>query len=502
MKILNVEQIREADAYTIEHEPIASIELMERASRAFVEAFVDLPLFKTHIKIVCGCGNNAGDGMAIARLLHQRNFEVEVWALQWGSQGSEDFNINKERWSAMGTIIPISKIDELPPISEHHVLIDAIFGSGIKGEVRGLPAEVIAAMNRSTAEVVAIDMPSGLLADQPLPSENGVVRAAYTLTFQNPKLAFLLPQSHQYVGQWQVLDIGLAPEFIEEAATPYQTLDASFFQQYAQPSAKFAHKGTYGHALLVSGSKGKIGATVLAAHAALRSGLGLLTVHLPACGYQILQTALPEAMIQLDDHEEVCSSINWSESFTCAGLGPGLGTHTATVKALKDFFQQVNTPVVVDADALNIISENRELLEILAPGSILTPHPKEFERLAGNWDHDFERLQLQRQMSADYNLLVVCKGAHTTITLPDGRVYFNTTGNSGMATAGSGDVLTGVITGLLARTNNPEQAALLGVYIHGLAGDLAAETWGEISMIAGDITEKIGAGFKKLGLPL
>ncbi len=502
MKILSVDQIRAADAYTIEHEPIASIDLMERASEAFVEAFAELPIIKTHIRVVCGGGNNAGDGMVIARLLHERNFEVQVWQLDMGFGGSEDFRINRHRWSQIDEIIDIRDINDLPEIDTHQVLIDAIFGSGLNREVTGLAAEVILRMNESQAEIVAVDMPSGLFADQPVSTSSAVVCAAHTLTFQNPKLAFLLPENNKYVGNWLVLDIGLSQEFLEQASTDHYTLEASMLQPFCQPRKKFAHKGTFGHALLVSGSKGKIGATLLAARAALRCGLGLLTVHLPSCGYLILQTALPEAMIQLDEHDSLCSHVPWSPNFACAGIGPGLGTDKVTVKALKDLLQEVNRPLVVDADALNIISEHRELLQILPAGSILTPHPKEFERLAGSWDNDFARLQLQKQLSADFNLIVVFKGAHTTITFPEGEVFFNTTGNPGMGTAGSGDVLTGMITGLLARSGNPRTASMAGVFIHGFAGDLAAEEVGEISMIAGDITRQIGPAFKKLGLLL
>jgi len=496
MKILNTEQLRTADRYTMEHEPIDSIDLMERASQVFVDALLELPLHfdDTPIRIICGVGNNGGDGLAIARHLHADNYRVEAWNLHLGS-GSEEYQTNLQHWSLLGESQMIESADDLPEILDHYIVIDAIFGSGINRPVVGFAADVINHINHSKATIISVDMPSGLYVDEHQ-SEGAIVKADYTLSFQNPKLAFFLPQNNPFVGQW---NIGVDPDYLNRVETNYKTIDYRELKKFAKAPHKFDHKGTYGHALLVAGSKGKVGAAILAARAAFKCGLGLLTVHVPRNRSAIMNTALPEAMVSADSHADFTTSISPDEAYRTAGIGPGLGTADSTASALQSFLKVTDYPVVLDADALNIISRHPEMYAMIPENSILTPHPKEFRRLMGKVNHGYHRLELQMKLAQEHKLIVVYKGAHTTISLPDGRVYFN---NNGMATGGSGDVLTGMITGLLCRLKDPEAAALLGVYLHGSAGDEAASEKGTISMMASDILDQISAAFKKLDLPL
>ena len=501
MKILSTDQIRAADAYTIANEPIESIDLMERASEAFVEAFIDLPLNEKAVTVFCGPGNNGGDGLAVARLLAKRNFKVGVCMVKIGSRLSPDCKTNLDRWNEIGDTIEIDAAEQLHDLELNPVIIDAIFGSGISRGITGFPGQVVEYLNSTQKLIVSIDMPSGLFADQPN-QEGAIIQASYTLSFQVPKLAFFLPQNDQYVGDWNTLDIGLDQDFIDQVESNYCAVDSILLQQFNQESNRFAHKGSYGHALLVAGSLGKMGAAVLSAKAALRSGLGLLTVHVPGCGLDIVQTAVPEAMCQIDANEHYCTQVSASDRINVIGLGPGLGQESQTVAGIRSLLEESSVPMVIDADGLNILSQHHELIELLPENAILTPHPKEFERLAGKPHDDYHRLELQRQFAAKNKVIVVYKGAFTTIALPNGQIFFNTTGNPGMATAGSGDVLTGVITGLLTRTRNPALAALFGVFVHGLAGDLAEKETSTIALLAGDIVNYLGPAIRKTNLLL
>ena len=468
------QQVREADAYTIANEPINSIDLMERASIAFVEKFLKLSLALNQVTIVCGPGNNGGDGFAIARLLHQQKIQVQVWMVSTSSKISADCKTNRNRWQEKAGTFKIEQKSQLTDLALEGVVIDALFGSGIAREVSGIFAEVIKFINQSKCQVVAVDMPSGLFSDQPSPGSN-IIEADYTLSFQTPKLAFFLPQNRRYVGAWYTVDIGLDTDFLNKSSTNYYSVDAAFLRQFNKDENRFAHKGDFGHALLVAGMEGKIGAAVLAARGAMSGGPGLLTVHIPQCGLPILQTAVPVAMCQPDPDMRLCTDVKVSDGITTIGVGPGIGMDQSTIHGFKKLLAEATGPVVIDADGLNIISQNRECLQIIPGGSILTPHPKELARLVGSWQNDFHRLQIQSDFAERYGVVLVCKGAHTTIATPEGKLFFNTTGNMGMATAGSGDVLTGLITGLLARTRDPLLSAVVGVFIHGLAGDLAAE---------------------------
>lgn len=504
MKILSAEQTRQADAATIQQELIDVIDLMERASREFVQSFVELFSTRQHpVYVFCGPGNNGGDGLAIARLLAERSYRVQVFTVTGQAQVSDDFSTNLDRWQAIDTTQAIVQSDDIPNIPAQALVIDGLFGSGLSRPVEGMFAEVVAAINATEAQVIAIDVPSGLYSDRVTPSESAVVQANYTFTFQLPKLAFLLPQNQGYVGQRRTLDIGLDADFIEQAATDYVYTDADALRGVRKQRLPQSHKGNYGKALLIAGSYGKMGAAVLSAHACLRGGVGLLTLHAPECGYTILQTAVPEAMVLVDNGPYMFSHMppDTLDGYITVGIGPGLGTAEPTVQALSELLPAIRErelALVLDADALNIIGQHRALLHQLPEKTILTPHPKEFERLTEPARDDFHRLELLRNFCQTHHVYVVLKGGHTAVGAPDGKIYFNSTGNPGMATGGSGDVLTGLLTALLAQGYEPLEAARLGVYVHGLAGDLAAEALGVEATIASSIVEQLGAAFQQL----
>lgn len=496
IKILSASQIRELDAFTIANEPVQSIELMERACRAFVQWFAGISDATRKTGIVCGTGNNGGDGLGIARLLNDWGYPVKVWIVRGPVPESEDFRKNLDRIKGKIEIFEITTEADRGLFTGMDVIVDAIFGSGLSRPVEGIYAQAIRCINQTQAMKVAVDIPSGLMADRH--TEGDTVRADYTVSFQLPKLSFFLPQSYAFTGEWVVVDIGLSRKFIRDLGASYYYMVRKGAGRLVKKRSKFDHKGTFGHALLISGSYGKMGACVLASRALLRSGAGLLTVHAPGCGYTIMQTAVPEAMFSADENETVFSSVTDVEKYTTIGIGPGLGQHPLTVSGIRRLLEGFQKPMVIDADALNILSANPALLHSIPAGSILTPHPKEFERLAGGWSNDFERLEKQQEMAAKMKCVVVVKGAHTAVALPSGDVYFNSTGNPGMATGGTGDVLTGILTGLLAQSYGPEDAARLGVFLHGLAGDLAKIEKGEESLIPSDLNDFLPQAFRKI----
>lgn len=497
LKILSAEQIKQADAYTIAHEPVPSIALMERASMAFVNWFLKRFDATKKIAIVCGTGNNGGDGLAIARLLLDYNYKLVVFVVRGSAYQSDDFSVNWKRLNEKVEIIEIKENAENALFAEYAIIIDAIFGTGLSRSVEGVFEKVIVQLNEVNAIRIAVDIPSGLLADKS--SQGTIVQAHYTVTFQAPKLAFLLPSSFQFVGDWHVVKIGLDKQFINNASGNYCLIEKKDIRAFIKPRNKFDHKGVYGKALLIAGSYGKMGAAVLASKAIMRSGAGLLTTHVPGCGYQIMQTAVPESMVSVDSVETHFSEIPDLKDFDAIGVGPGVGQHVESANALLQLLKKTTVPVVIDADALNLLASNRDLLSALPKNSILTPHPGEFVRLVGQWKNEFERLQKQLEFSQTTNCILVLKGAYTSIATPEGKVYFNPTGNPGMATAGSGDVLTGIITGFLAQGYASLEATLTGVYLHGLAGDLAANIIGHQALIASDIVDFIPHAYRELG---
>ncbi|WP_017733405.1 bifunctional ADP-dependent NAD(P)H-hydrate dehydratase/NAD(P)H-hydrate epimerase [Nafulsella turpanensis] len=501
IKILNARQIHEADAATLTHEQITSLELMERAASAFVRAYVEMYAEKRPVFIFCGTGNNGGDGLAIGRLLLNQQYKVQVYIVRENGKTSQDFRENLDRLNKFHEPKTISEAGQIPDFPEDAIIIDALFGTGLSRVVEGLYAEVIHSINQSMVEVVSVDIPSGLYADAPADPGGAIIKADCVITIHQPKLAFMMPENGKWMRKWKMVNIGLSPAYMEQVETPFCFSDLDTMRRIFKSRDKWSHKGDFGKVLLIAGSKGKIGAGVLCARACLRSGAGLLTVYLPACGYTIMQSSVPEAMVLTDPSQEQLTRSPKLEGFDVIGMGPGLGTAEITRKAFKELLEQESRPMVLDADALNLLSRHRELMDLLPKNAILTPHPKEFERLVGSWENDFERLDKQIAFSREHQVVVVLKGAHSSISSPDGRVYFNSTGNPGMATGGTGDVLTGLLTGLLGQQYDPLEAAIMGVFLHGLAADLAAKELGEESLIASDLIAYLPKAYKEFVNP-
>lgn len=499
-KIYSVDKIKQADSYTIVNEPIASIDLMERAATALFRRIFPKITPETNIKIFAGMGNNGGDGLVLARLLHQQGMNVDVYVLMIFEKGSPDFEINLKRLEAINCKIHILKPeDNLPEIPKGSLIIDALIGSGLNKPIVGFAGKIIDHLNASKNVIISIDIPSGLFADQVSAGKhNSIINADYTYTFEWPKLAFLLPENEFHVGNWEILPIGLHPDFESQTPTDYFLIEQFDIKAMLKTRKRFAHKGNFGHALLIAGATDKTGAAILSANACMRAGAGKLHVHLPKNAVIPLQCSVPEAMLSIDPHPDYFSFVPDISKFSFVGIGPGIGTNELTTKAFKLLIQQSTGPLVIDADGLNILSENKTWLAFLPKNSILTPHPGEFERLAGKWSSSIEKLEMQRQLAIRFQVIIVLKGAYSSIALPNGNCYFNPTGNPGMATAGSGDVLTGMILGLLSSGYSPQEAALAGVFMHGLAGDIAAQHSGEESLIASDLIKEIGVAFKKV----
>ncbi len=495
MKILSAEQIRKADQFTIKNEPIRSIDLMERASMAFVTWFENNFSRERKVFIFCGTGNNGGDGLAVSRILSFRKWNIATIVIKESSKKSKDFTINFLQLAEVRTIQRIEKKEDLDfDLNNQDIVLDAIFGSGLTREIKGIYADTIDYINDSGATTVSIDVPSGLFIDTVSPI-GSVIRADHVLSFQLPKLAFLLPENSEYVKNWEIVDIGLDSAFIDGQDSSFEYIDKHLAKSIIKPRMRFAHKTDFGRILLIAGSWGKMGACVLSTKASIRAGAGLVTAHVPNCGYEIMQTAVPEAMVSTDVGDRYLTGIREVEIYDAIGIGPGIDMHNVTYEVIAQLLNNYKRPIVVDADALNIISDEKSFLKSLPSGSILTPHPGEFKRLVGYWNDDFERLELQIETSKEYKVFIVLKGAHTSISTPDGKVYFNSSGNPGMATGGSGDVLTGIITALLGQKYTPEQAAILGVYLHGLAADIAVDFIGEDSLSASDIIDYLPRAF-------
>ncbi len=499
MKIFRTSQIHELDQYTIDHEPIASIDLMERAAKAiFTEYILTFPT-TFPVYILAGSGNNGGDALALARLLLEASYKVKIVLLHSGNL-SEDCETNKNRLKDQfpGHLTIITDKFVAPEILPQTILIDGLFGSGLSRKLEGIYAEAVNWMNESGCKIGSIDIPSGLQGEENRNTSEAIVKANLTYSIQFPKLAFLFPENTEYVGKWKLIDIGILPQIIAETESHFEYLVKQDIQQIIRPRNIFAHKGTFGHLLQIVGSEGMAGAAVLSAKAAMRSGAGLVTVQSVEANRIIVQTAVPEAIFHSHDYISVAAEKIDYQQYTTISIGPGIGQEKTTVSFLKTLLINQNNPLVIDADALNIISKNPDFLNYIPQKSILTPHPKEFERLFGTCENGYTRMLKANEMAVKLGLIIVLKGANTLIALPNGQLFFNSTGNSGMATAGTGDVLTGIISGLLAQGYSPENASKLGVYLHGLAGDLALAEQSEESLMAGDIINFIGKAYKEI----
>lgn len=484
MKILSANQIKEADRYTVQNEPISSVLLMERASVAMSEWIESNISQKSPLLFFIGKGNNGGDGLAVARILNGVGYSCSVFMLFDKEELSEDCKYNFQRLPESIKQYSISDIE----IGNDTIIIDALLGTGVKGEIKPPLISVISFINQSPNKIISIDLPSGMRAE----FGNGaqpIVEADTTLTLQFPKVAMLLPEAGGYCGKIVVLPIGLSEDYINDAKSPYYYITETSVSSLLMRRAKFAHKNTFGHTLLICGSEGMNGAAVLATGAALRSGCGLVTLHLPKSERFAVQSNYPSAMLSLDEGSCFSKLPNNLDQYTSIGIGCGLGQSKNTVDIFRQLLKMMTKPMVIDADAINILADNPDFQVHIPSGSILTPHLGELKRLLGEWQSEEEKLYLVRKFSSEKNVILVVKGAHTMICLSSGECYFNSTGNSGMAKGGSGDVLTGYITGLLARGYNSISAAIIGVYVHGMAGDIAADTYGEEAMNSADIID-------------
>ncbi|MET2984591.1 NAD(P)H-hydrate dehydratase [Aureibaculum conchae] len=475
-KILSVKQLYEADKVTVQKNNISFIDLMEHVGTlCFQWIHQRLQGGQVNIQIFCGTGNNGGDGLVIARHLKQHGYNVKTHIINCGNERSEVFLKNYDRLKEIGVWAEMITCEsELPQLSENDMIVDAIFGLGLSRKPENLIKEVIQHINASNAYVLSIDFPSGLYAEKAVTDTEAVVRAYHTLTFQTPKLAFLLPENKNYTQTWDVLNIGLDTEYIYNAKTDNYLILKEDIKPIYRFREQFSHKGDFGHSLIVGGSFGKIGAVTLSSRAALSIGSGLVTSHIPNCGYQVIQTSIPEVMVEVDGESEL-HNFKTNVQPSVIGIGIGMGTKPETAKGFENFLKRNTVPLVLDADAINLLSKNKELLTLLPENSVLTPHPKEFERLVGKWKNDYDKLKKLRSLSKKHKLIIVLKGAYSAIA-HEGELYFNSSGNPALATAGSGDVLTGVITGLVAQKYHPFEAALLGVFLHGKTAELAMQT--------------------------
>lgn len=523
MKLFSTGQIAAIDRYTIENEPVSDLDLMERAAEEMYYYLNAVLPWKQKLVFFAGTGNNGGDALVIARKFAEADYPCTVYLPDTGRSLSPSCAANLERLRTQGKaeILAIASEDGFPVLDPAVPVIEGLFGAGLTRPLSGLPAALVRHINQSRAPVYAIDMPAGLMGeDNGGNNPENIIKARETLTLQFPKISLLFPENEIYAGHVEVIDIGLHPEALAITETPFRITELLEIKSLFPPRKKYTHKGSYGHALLVAGSFGMTGAAVLASRACHRSGTGLVTTHIPGSAYPILQSSTPETMCSVDPHEHHFSKVPLLAKYTAIGIGPGLGTHPESGSALSELLEKAKIPMVLDADALNMLAQEPDGWKKIPPGTILTPHPGEFSRLFGDEAfpsslnqppqstippsgstgkaNSWLRLEKQRHLSQTLGIVIVLKGANTLVTLPDGNAVFNPTGNPGMATGGSGDVLTGIITGLLAQGFSPALAAIAGVWLHGLAGDLAIRKITQPALIASDIVNTLGRAFREI----
>lgn len=500
MKIFSKEQIYEGDQLTAKKQNISSTELMERAgTQIFNWIHQRMQGAQVPIHVFCGIGNNGGDGLVLARLLINYGYNVHTYVVNCSDKRTQDFLINYDRIKQTTKKWPImlNCQADFPAIGPDDIIVDAVFGIGLNRSPNEWVKGLFQHFKASKAFTLAIDLPSGLYADKVPEDENGVVWAQYTLSFQTPKLVFFLPDTSKYTRQWEALDIGIDPEFLQQTETEVELLGKNEMFPIYRPREKFSNKGTYGHGLLIGGSYGKIGAMLLSTKGMLASGAGLVTAYLPKCGYIPMQSVVPEAMVITDKDEEHLTGIAFDIQPTAIGIGMGMGQNEKNHAAFRDFLKSNSAPLVIDADGINLLSQHKDDLKLLKPYTIFTPHPKELERLLGKWKDDFDKLKKAKAFSKKYKCILVIKGAHT-LTVFEDKLYINATGNPGLATGGTGDVLTGIITGLICQGYEPLTASLFGVYLHGKSADIAVEDFGYQSLTASHVVDYVAQAYLDL----
>ena len=508
MKIFSKEQIYQGDQLTVDRQNISSTDLMERAGvQIFNWMNLRMKGAQVPIHVFCGIGNNGGDGLVLARHLILEGYNVKVYIVNYSDKRSKDFLINYDRVKSVTKDWPILLNDDesFPEIKPDDIIVDGIFGIGLNKPVAAWVKNLFKLFKKSRAFTLSIDIPSGLRTDTVPESENDVVWSSYTLSFASAKLVFFLPTTAKYTINWEVLNIGLDVDFLSSTTTDFNLIGKYEAIPIYKPRDKYSHKGDFGHSLIIGGSYGKIGAVTLTSRGALASGAGLVTAFVPKCGYQVLQSSFPEAMVITDVNDSYISDIDYFIEPTVIAFGIGVGLNNETVQAFESFLKKNKTSLVIDADGINILAKNAELLKLLPPNTVLTPHPKELERLIGPWDDDFDKLKKAKAFSNKHKIVLVIKGANTMTVFED-KYYINSSGNPGLSTAGSGDVLTGIITGLISQGYDALSAAVFGVYLHGKSADIAVEDYGYQSLIASHIIEYLGASymdlFKQVDTPL
>ncbi|HBJ76699.1 MAG TPA: bifunctional ADP-dependent NAD(P)H-hydrate dehydratase/NAD(P)H-hydrate epimerase, partial [Porphyromonadaceae bacterium] len=481
---------------------ISSMDLMERVATRLADEITSRWGNEFHFIIFAGPGNNGGDALALARILHVNGYVVEVYLFNPLEHLSEDCENKKRRLLNFPEIpfVEISRDFDLPVLVKDDVVIDGLFGTGLNKPLAGGYASLVQYINESNVEVVSIDIPSGLMADDNTKNiTKNIIHASLTLTLQFPKLSFFFAENEQFLGEWKVVDIGLHPQALSSTPTPYDYQTLEDMKGLLRKRGKFVHKGSCGHALMIAGSRDMTGAAVLSTMSCLRSGAGLVTLHSGerVCG--VIQNVFPEAIVDRDENEDFFTNIQNISRYNAIGIGPGLGQEKETLEGLKFVINTAKVPLVLDADVLNILSKEKDLLISLPENTILTPHPKEFDRLVGVVSTSgYERFCRAQDFAKEYKVIVALKGASSSILFPNGDCFFNSTGNAGMASAGMGDVLTGIITSFLAQGYSSQKAVRLGVFLHGLAGDIALEKESEESLLASDLIHCIGEVFKKI----
>lgn len=501
MKIFTAEQIKVLDQYTIEHEPIKSIDLMERAARAIAQSICGRWTTATNIIVFAGPGNNGGDALAVARLLAERNYLVKVYLFNTKGTLSPDCEENRNKLLALPSGVEFMEVvnEFEPPKLENCLILDGLFGTGLTKTLAGGYSALVKYINTSGCEVVSIDVPSGLMTeDNSMNVDANIIRATFTYTFQQKKLSYLFAETQEFLGHVEVLDIGLSKKGMNEINSPYSILAEDDVKAIIKPRPDFAHKGSMGTALIVAGKYGMAGASVLATKACLRSGVGKVVALIPKKNNDILQISVPEAVLVHDKDDNIITEAIDSQSYQAAAIGPGIGQEENTAIAVISQIRRGTSPCILDADALNVIATHRAWLMQMPKGLILTPHKKELERLTSSAVGSFEALSKARELAKALQGYIILKDHFSALCMPDGSVVFNSTGNSGMATAGSGDVLTGILAGLVARGYKQEEACKLGMYLHGLAGDIAASKLGKESLTASDIIDYLPAAFCRL----
>lgn len=503
MKLFTTEEIRAIDRYTIEQEGVPSLELIERVAEGVADEISSRWRSNKPTMVFAGPGNNGADALGTARLLFERGFRPEVYLFNIGGDKlSADCAASRDRMLAEVPDIAFHEVKDrfsMPKITTNHLVIDGLFGSGLREELQGGFKSLVQYINDENATVVSIDLPSGMFGDwNPQIVNRNTIHATLTIAIQFPRISFFIPDNAELIGEWKVIDIGLSEKAMATSPANFCLVEMRDVHRRLRHRKEFSSKADFGSGILYAGSYGMMGAAILAARGALRSGVGKITVNAPKCGYQIMQSSVPEALFRHNRGEINIVDIHPERDFSAIAVGPGIGTNELTVKAVEDFLASINQPVILDADALNCIALKPSILNTIPVLSILTPHAGEFDRLFGPQPSAEARLRKAIEMAKYYNILIILKGRYTAIVRPDGKVYFNSSGCPAMATAGSGDVLTGVLLSMLAQGYPAELASLIAVYVHGVAGEMAASEHGEYGVTAGDIANHIGKAIREI----